>query len=259
MPAQQVELALPRGVRTLIDERIDGAFDLRARPSAGGALVTWTYRESPAYPDSFAERGSFLIDLVSGVVTSTTQMVPPAPTRALAPVAGRPARQIAGASGPVSIEVVLRSDGNRAVTLARAGGGSTGSLEVEDARALWLSSDDVLLLVASFVEGAPIEQRYRWSLVSIDDLRARGSLRAPHSGAPFVVRGSTLIYREEREAGTEDGAGQGARLVAVEVDSERQRWTHAVRDTTYRGTRPPRQPQHRTASATTEAQHGAGR
>ena len=101
-------------------------------------------------------------------------------------------------------------------------------------------------LVAGLTLGAPPQERYVWSIYDLETGRKRGTLRSGRSGSDFYLHDSLIVYLDDRT--TTLGSGRSKherqpRLVARDVDGKGDvAWTYTVRDTAYRGVRPPRQP-----------------
>jgi hypothetical protein len=248
-PRQRVEVELPTDVHTRIDDRIDSAFVVRAWPdaSATGALVEWSYRTSPAFPDSHARTGMFRVDLATGAVTAASATVPRPLPRALPPGPTSAPREVALGGDVVAIAVASRADGSSSVELSRRSAGRTAettTLADRDLRAVWLSSDDRTLLLSSLEPTADPGERYVWALHSLDTWRRLGEVRAGRSGAEFFVRDGVVVHREDRGAGRDAGTwiDRPLRLVAQTLADGREVWSHPVRDTGYRGVRAPAQP-----------------
>lgn len=253
VPLQEVKVSLPTHVVTAIDERIDSAFGVRAwADTASGAWVEWSYRKSPAFPDSFAEKGVFHVDLSTGAVEPARgSTVDPGPlSRALPPVRTSP-REIRLGSDVVSITVAGRTDGTRSVRLTRRSAqtgkkGRSTELDAGDVRALRLASNDRSLLVSSIAPGAPPQERYVWSIYALETGRKQTELRAGRSGAPFYVADSVVVYREDRTTARGNNKAwldRPVRLVAQSVSGDGTIvWSYRIRDTAYRGVRAPQQP-----------------
>ena len=245
-PRHRIDVKLPAGMRTGIDQGIDGAFDVRARSDGATTLVEWSYRTSPAYPIAWAKTGGFHVDLDSGRVTPANVVTTPPKARALPPVPTSTPLELA--TGTMAIHVYSRTDGTKGVELAPDGSRGRASrrdLGIADLRALRLSSDDRHLLAASFARAAAAHQRYVWSVFDVETGERRGDLSAGRSGSPFFVRDSLIVYRDDRYDARAAGpapAKRPVRLVAGDLSDGRELWSLPVRDTAYRGTRPPAQP-----------------
>ena len=254
VPRREVKVALPTHVVTAIDERIDSAFGVRAwADAASGAWVEWSFRKSPAFPDSFAEKGVFHVDLSTGAVEPARgSTVDPRPrSRALPPVPTASPREVKLGTDVVSITVAVRTDGTRSVRLARRSAetgkkGRSTELDASDVRALRLASNDRSLLVSGITPGAPPQERYVWSIYALETGRKQTELRAGRSSAPFYVADSVVVYREDRTTARGNNKAwldRPVRLVAQSVSGDGTIvWSYRIRDTAYRGVRAPQQP-----------------
>jgi hypothetical protein len=244
VPDQVVEILLPPAVHPTIDQRIDGAFDVRASLQGSAALVEWSYRRSPAFHASQAERGAVLVDLATGLVERVSTAMPVARSRALPLVPSASPRLANHRGGTASISVTRRSDGTKDVEVVPSSTQSrTGprALGIHDLRALWLSSDERSLLAASLQPGSAAGD-FVWSIVDLGTGEKRGEVRSESSGSPFFAHDSTIVYREIRAESAASRRERMVRLVGFDLARGRSAWSYPVRDTEYHGTRPPRQP-----------------
>ena len=103
------------------------------------------------------------------------------------------------------------------------------------------AADDASVLASVAEPDAALATVYRWSIHARADGKALGTLRSPYSYAPFIVRGSLLIYRAEpvlTQRG-ETSLALGSRLVAFDLETGVERWSVPVRDAQFLGPIPP--------------------
>ncbi len=202
-------IELPRGVRALVVDGIGAQFQSWARATTGAAVeVGWQYEEShvqgirPAgrgrSPSSFS--GALRFDVARGS------------TEALPTDAGRP----------------------QAVHLLSASQGVSGQSGRQ-----FVSVDGRHVLVSDQVADDRTFDKYRWVVYTREGSRL-GELSSFVSYSPFGVTGSLLLFStppNARRVG-EDIRSEPLLLRAVDLRSGAELWSHAIRDTKYRGPLP---------------------
>lgn len=106
----------------------------------------------------------------------------------------------------------------------------------------FVSADGDHVLTATPVTDDPIGLRWRWQLSQRNDGRVLGGLLAHYPMAPFLLRGSTLIWREEPVlvVGTDGRALEsGLRLQAADLATGRLLWSFDLADPVHRLPPPP--------------------
>lgn len=106
----------------------------------------------------------------------------------------------------------------------------------------FVSADGNQVLTATPVTDDPIGLRWRWQLSRRDDGRALGNLLAHYPMAPFLLRGSTLVWREEPVVLVgPDGRvlASGLRLQAADLATGRLLWSVELADPVHRLPPPP--------------------
>lgn len=103
------------------------------------------------------------------------------------------------------------------------------------------AADDAYVLASVATPDADFATAYRWSIHARDDGRFLGRLDSPYSYAPFMVRGSLMVYRAEPTLVLQGDkyVGQPSRLVAFDLATGAERWSVPVREAEYRGPVPP--------------------
>lgn len=104
------------------------------------------------------------------------------------------------------------------------------------------SADGDHVLTATAVTDDPVGLRWRWQLSRRTDGRALGSLLAHYPMAPFLLRGSTLIWREEPVvlvAADGRALASGVRLQAADLATGRLLWSFELADPVHRLPPPP--------------------
>lgn len=104
------------------------------------------------------------------------------------------------------------------------------------------SADGAHVLTAAAEPDDALGVRWRWRLARRHDGGAAGSLLAAYPTAPFQVRGSSLLWREEPvvQAGADGRLVEaGVRLLAADLATGRVLWTFALADPVHRLPPPP--------------------
>ncbi len=103
------------------------------------------------------------------------------------------------------------------------------------------AADDAYVLASVATPDADLVTAYRWSIHAREDGRFLGRLDSPYAYAPFMVRGSLLVYRAEPTLVLQGDkyVGQPSRLVAFDLATGAERWSVPVREAEYRGPMPP--------------------
>ncbi len=99
------------------------------------------------------------------------------------------------------------------------------------------SIDGRYIAASSFAGDITAAEPYRWTVYERETLKIIATYLARTSLAPFTVTGDKVLYLRQpyelREAG--ELRAHPPALVARDTQSGRIAWTHAVRDTRYRG------------------------
>ncbi len=257
-----VEIPLAPGTEALIDERLGESFSIRAWEERGDLIVTWEYIEqdvsgtSPRPGDSpIVNRveAAARLDLESGRVESLTTPVTPGGNR-LPPDVRERIDPGEGWSEPWRFGDVVTSVSDRAAqggqrrVVLRRWDAKTGEPLPEqilfEGRPLaqLFSANRQYLLVSSQTDQKPGGwDRYLWSVFSLESGELVGTMRYHRSGDHFSVIGSTLLHLSRpfgRRVG-DDWIEEPLKLRAVDLGSRTELWSVPLRDTTYRGPRPP--------------------
>lgn len=254
-----IEVPLPTDVFAFIDQPLGISFVVEARDEGGEVVISWNYLEqvvssmAPAPGTSPIRRraeGSARIDIESGefqFLEGTSK--PPAP--AFPPPLQqmledgefqRPPSRVGSVLAATTTRVV--EGGDRQVVLNRWGA-ETGEALPEVVlfngrpRAVVPSSDNRHIVITSSIEGAEAGEweRYQWSVFSMESGNSVGNLRWHTSATPFCVLGRTLLTITQPYSRRVEGriVEQPPALRAISLEAGDQTWSHAVRDTTYRG------------------------
>lgn len=187
-------------------------FDILARSAGGGLELHWHAEHRPLRGALIEAPGEETAGRADGVLVLD--------------VAGG---QLAVAEGIVA-RPWRRPDLPEAARLA----GATGTQ--------FASADGEHVLTAAAEPDRTVGIRWRWRLLRRHDGREAGSLLSNHPMAPFQVRGSRVVWREEPTAVA--GAGgrlveTGVRLLAADLATGRVLWTFALADPVHRLPPPP--------------------
>jgi hypothetical protein len=205
---------LPEGVLATPDPKPNRRFAATADSHSGSLRVRWSYAEWPL-------RGALL---------------------ERDPGSGDERRELAGA-------VVVDFASNRVVTIDARGVPSAPAPDLTASERLpsldgtqFRAADDLTVLVSSAVTDAVLGSQWRWSLHERSSGRALGNLTLPYAQAPFLLRGTQLLWRSEpltQLKSADDYETLPARLVAHELGSGRELWSVALFDLKFRGAPPP--------------------
>ncbi len=239
-----VSVPLDEGVDAGIDDDLGRRFRLRVQVDGSGALGRWselrqTVATSPSASAEWPRERSGTFRVEPGrpsprlaVGASVTSLTPPvAPRRWLVRPRTLGGRQLAVEGGAIAkvSPVVLREFSLEGGPLAEHGLGSsapTGAALAADGR-------HVLLVDSS-------EDNRRFRVVRLD-----GTVVAELAGgaAPisFLIDGGRLLLPAPREGRRVDGAWRelGPRIVSIDLEDGRERWSVALRERAYRGPHPP--------------------
>ncbi|MEO8382453.1 MAG: hypothetical protein ABI779_22530 [Acidobacteriota bacterium] len=208
---------LPLNVQASVDETLEGRFVTDARAEDGNAVISWTFipsarREARARPRQAARdeivgkrkitdppSGRLRLDLITGSMT---------------PLSGR---------SDVALEQQwsLMADEIAPTNKPR-----------------YRSADGRHVLESHRIADDRTWEKYRW-VISVRETGAKiGVIRSHVSFAPFVVRGSVLVFETTpyRHGG---GEPQPAKLRGVSLESGQQLWAIPVREIVRRAPPPP--------------------
>lgn len=258
----EAEIPLAPGAHALIDERLGESFSIRAWEDQGDLMVAWEYIEqdiggtSPRPGDSpIVNRveAAARLDLESGRVESIATPVAPGGIR-LPPDLRERIDPGKGWSEPWRIGDVVTSVRDQAAqggqwhVVLRRWDAKTGESLPESTLfdgqplAQLFSANRQYLLVSSQTDQTPGGwDRYLWSIFSLEFGELVGTMRYHRSADHFSVIGSTLLHLARpfgRRVGDE-WIEEPLKLRAVDLGSGTELWSVPLRDTSYRGPRPP--------------------
>lgn len=205
---------LPEGVLATPDPKPNRRFAATADTSSGSLRIRWTYVEWPL-------RGARL---------------------ELAPGSADERRELAGAvSVDFAASQVVAIDARGVATAPApdlAAGERLASLDGTQFRA----ADEFAVMVSTAVADEVLGTQWRWSLHERASGRALGKLTLPYAHAPFLLRGTRLLWRSEpltrlKSPGSYEALP--ARLLAQDIGSGRELWSVALFDTRFRAAPPP--------------------
>ncbi len=254
-----VDIPLPAGVQATIDHGMESSFSAAARVHEGAVVLSWQYTYTritgpPPGPDDQAldrkATGSVRLDIHTGQIGPIGEMaglpepeLPPAVSRL------KDARALPGRVWRVSdvLVAIKRAtyEGKQHVSLKRWDA-ETGKALVDvtlfDGGLNFRSvSADQRHLLASRRDASD-SRIWEWAVFSLETGAKVAELRHDEPGAWFFVSGSRLIH--ETNVTLRDVGGQvvvePGKLRAVDVETGTEVWSHAIRDTKYRGPYPPR-------------------
>jgi hypothetical protein len=258
-PPLSIEVPLPADVFAFIDQPLGSSFIAEARDEAGVVVISWSYLEqhvssvAPAPGTSPILRraeGGARLNIESGelqVLEDTSApplpVMPPSIRQMIegGELQGAPSRAGHVLAAPTTRVI---EGGDRQVLLRRWEA-DTGE-ELSDVvlfngrpRAVVPSADNRHIVITSSSERAKAGEweRYQWSVFSMESGESVGNLRWHTSATPFCVLGGTLLTITQPFSRRVEGriVEQPPALRAISLETGVQTWSHALRDTTYRG------------------------
>jgi hypothetical protein len=262
--APTVAVTLPAEVRARVDESLGTSFHVRAWEDESDAVVSWEAIErevtgmAPATgaPPIRRWHGAARVDFYGGFATElppdTRRAAPPLPPSLHRLLEEGELQPPIWRSGPVVATTVEDpgSDGRRRLLLRRWRS-DTGAplpdvaLEARDPRARLPSADRRHLVVTSPIPAvAGSGDRYLWLVHSLVTGERVAEVPMETSAGPFCVSGRVLLHVRPRYGHATGGrwVEEGPRLRAVGLDTGAEIWSHPLRETDYRGQRPPGPP-----------------
>lgn len=214
---------LPEGVEVRIHDGLGSRFKVRASTAAANVFISWEYHVMPMRgmpmpadeaaketpPDTPSEpkktEGTLRLNLQTGAVAPVHKSAVPRNARS------------------VSSMVLLAPPGEPPNPLQR------------------LSADGRHLIRSRLLANDNVFEKYEWTIIVVASNQVVGRLRSHLSHASFVVTGSRIVFEtgpyERRTNGTM--MAEPMKVRAVDLDTGREAWSRAVRDTVYRGPFPP--------------------
>jgi hypothetical protein len=220
----KMSMALPAGIIASVTDTPAGSFRVQAAREASGLVVRW---ESAAAAGKAPAQG-YLPAVNEGQAPSASADV----------VTGAAVVDLAASSLRVLAEPSVVS--GKSPTLKRV---NLEELRAEtDAGRQFLSADGRHYLISEPVKATEFTlHRYQWTVYERAGGARLGSVPAMTSAAPFVVVDKTLYHTAPAYALVKDGklAEQATSLRAVNLATSAEKWSAAVRETSFRGPFPP--------------------
>ncbi len=210
----RIAFDLPEGVSASPVAQPQRKFSVSTLETAAGVRIFWTYSSRPL-------RGALIVDENGSTGGETQEGV---------------------------IDFVIGSGRNHAIPVLEAVTAPTAL--TPDLRAdeklpgvtgdQFRSADADHVLASNPIDGSASDG-YRWTIHAQRDAEALGQLESPYAQAPFVVRGSKLIYRAQAYGALVSGnwVETPTRLVAFDLENARELWSVPIMDHEYRGPLPP--------------------
>lgn len=219
-----VRMALPAGVSASVVDTPAGSFRVQAAREASGLVVRW---ESVGAAGKMPAQG-YLPAVNEG----------DAPGASLSVVTGAAVLDLTASSMRMQAEPSVVT--GTSPTLKRA---SLEELRAETgAGRQFLSADGRHYLISEPVKSAEFTlSKHRWTVYERASGARLGSVPAMASAAPFLVVGKTLYHTAPAHVLLKEGklAEQARSLRAVNLAAGVEKWTMAVRETSFRGPFPP--------------------
>lgn len=254
-----VDIPLPADVQATIDDGMESSFNVAARIHEGALVLSWryTYRRitgPPPGPDDQAfhrkATGSVRIDIHTGQIDPIDEMVAlPKPELPAAVIRLKDAQAPPGPVWRVSNVLVAIEratyKSKQRVSLKRwdaETGEALADVTLFDAGLNFRSvSADKRHLLASRRDASD-SRTWEWAVYSLETGAKVAELRQDTPAAWFFLSGSRLIHETNVSSRLVGGqvVVQAGKLRAVDLETGTEVWSHAVRDTQYRGPYPPR-------------------
>lgn len=204
------------GLRVSTGQTLEGDFSVAVRPSDGSVLVSWSFRPETrqGLPPEVAGAGE---------VGPGPLAAPPALTGAV--------RMNPETGATTKVETGARLAPSRPTWRIQAEGATA------EAPPRFESADGRHVLVSERIGDEGSWEKYRWTVLERATERKLGEVRSHLSFAPFVVRGSILVF--ETTPFARGDHEEPAKLRGVNLESGREAWSVPVRETVWRGTLPP--------------------
>lgn len=202
---------LPAGVLATPEAQPNRRFEVSADADTGALRIRWSHAEWPL-------RGAALAD---------------------------------GAGEPRRLEGVLEVDfaANRLTAIDAAGMPALRTPDLSGSERLsqldgtqFRAADDATVQVASAIADESLGTQWRWSLHERNSGLRLGQLSLPHAHAPFLLRGTRLLWRSAPltlRSSAGDYRELPERLVAQDLANGRELWAFALLDREFRGALPP--------------------
>ena len=254
-----VDIPLPADVQATIDDGMESSFSAAARIHEGALVLSWRYTYGritgpPPGPDDQAldrkATGSVRIDIHTGQIEPIDKMAAlPEPELPAAAIRLKDGQTLPGPVWRVSnvLVAVERATykGKQRVSLKRWDAETGEALAdvtlFDDGLNFRSVSADKRHLLASRRDASD-SRTWEWAVYSLETGAKVAELRHDTPAAWFFLSGSRLIHETNvtgRLVGDRVMAEPG-KLRAVDLETGTEVWSHAIRDTQYRGPYPPR-------------------
>ena len=260
-PSVTVEIPLRSQVRALIDQGLGVSFSARAWTVGARLMVTWEYLEydvtgiAPApgaKPFRLRDESAALVNLESGRIelldkgAASRQVSLPEKVQQL--LEAGELRKAPWRIGPILALAADRVTTEGPQVVLRRWDAESGAplpdVKLFEGRpvARLPSADGRHLLISSLPEeSSGAWERYLWSIFSLASGELVAEMRHHRSADRFSILGATLLHLSQpfgRRVGDE-WVEEPLKLRAVDLGTGAERWNRALRDTAYRGPRPP--------------------
>jgi hypothetical protein len=251
---------MPSGVMPTVANSLGTASSLSAAIVQRDAVIQWRFTQShpsgvqPPPEPARTAAGAFAIDLRTFAVTTLDSQ------QAAAKVSGSHASAVAPSqlssasnlyikpqrAGDFYVGVALKSSASEISAIVARWRGTNGAplpdIEVHGTYAASaISGDGADFLVVTVGKNGPNGARYTWSIYDIASGRALAELPLSAWAPPFFVHGSILVH--ESMPSTDRVGNQlvsePLELHGLNLSTRIEVWKRGLRDTTFRGPRPP--------------------
>jgi hypothetical protein len=253
-----VDIPLPADVKATIDDGMESSFSAAARIHEGALVLSWRYTYGritgpPPGPDDQAldrkATGSVRIDIHTGQIEPIDEIAAlPEPELPAAMIRLKDAQALPGPVWRVSNVLVAIEratyKGKQRVSLKRWDadtGEALADVTLFDGGLNFRSvSADKRHLLASRRDAS--DRIWEWAVYSLETGAKVAELRHDAPAAWFFLSGSRLIHETNVTSRLVRGQAvvEPGKLRAVDLETGTEVWSHAIRDTQYRGPYPPR-------------------
>jgi len=242
--ASSGRLALPEDVRAEIDDRLGTSFRIDAQQTSAGVRIDWRYvhrvlrgrRNPEGSPSPLIREGSALFNPAAREIKSTMKRESATGADDLERAGSYLIRLQPSEASPNSTMVKRWSGANRKPLPVVEIPGAPNSLAIS------ADGEFARVIIGQRIELGVVY--YLWRTYSLTDGRPAGEVELPVRTAPFFVSKGALLYvAPPIGRRMQDGwINQPPRVVAADLGSRRERWSHPLRDTSAQGPLPPTPP-----------------
>jgi len=256
-PLLKATLPLPNGVNPSIDEPIGSSFEIHAKADGGSLIISWRFTRSVASgvivrvpPPDIQMNGAAKIDLGTGGVKPMNPKqsgrggeVTTIPKRLQRMVDSGALQAPPQPAGDFFVATKTAGDNHQRLLRWNRAGEPLASIDLDPGIGIANPSADNRMVYSRMrlEPDADGLQRYLWSIYSLETGKRVAQVQMPTSATPFFEWHSMLIFESGPFGHRVNGAWVQVPLqvIALSLSNGQIIWSHAIRDTKYRGQMPP--------------------